>query len=110
MQMKKLYTFIVAALCACAANAETITAHYYGAEIDLTQKNNPCKGSTDGGVEVIVVTDVQSVANNEQRTVITRTYKLPNGEVLKTDTETVDSPKAVVLHNLFPREYPKIKK
>lgn len=108
--MKKLYILIVALLCVCFADAETITAHYYGSEIDLTQKNNPCKGNTDGGVEVIVITDVQSVANNKQRTVIARTYKLPNGKILKSETKTIDSPKDAVLNKLFPHEYPKMKK
>ena len=89
--------------------AETITAHYYGSEIDLSQKNNPCKGKTDGGVEVIVVTNVSADENIPTKTIVERTYKLPNGEVLKTEKKIVDSPKAVVLHKLFPRQYPKVK-
>lgn len=89
--------------------AETITARYYGSEIDLTQKNNPCRGNTDGGVEVVVVTSVSAVKNASDRTVVECTYSLPNGEVLKYDKEIVNSSKAEVLHKLFPREYPKIK-
>lgn len=90
-------------------SAETITAHYYGSEIDLSQKNNPCKGNTDGGVEVIVTTNVTAVENDNSRTMVERTYSLPNGEILKKDKEIVNSSKQEVLHKLFPREYPKIK-
>ncbi len=109
MHMKKI---LVLALLFCGTigiSAETITATYYGSEIDLSQKNNPCKGSTDGGAVVIVVTDISTVKDTPNRTVVERTYKLPNGEILKKDREIVDSPKAVVLHNLFPRQYPRIK-
>lgn len=105
MFIKRLHFIIALLCCACLTKAETITARYYGSEIDLTQKNNPCKGRTDGGVEVIVTTEVRSVANNTQRTVVTRTYRLPDGEILKTETEIFNAPKAVVLHKLFPREY-----
>lgn len=90
-------------------SAETITAHYYGSEIDLSQKNNPCKGNTDGGVEVIVTTNVTAVENDNSRTMVERTYSLPNGEILKKDKEIVNSSKQEVLHKLFPRAYPKIK-
>lgn len=107
--MKRII-FAVMALCAWGyASAETITAHYFGSEIDLSQKYNPCKGKTDGGVEVIVVTNVTSVQNAPDRTVVERTYSLPNGEILKKDKEIIDKPKAVVLHKLFPHEFPKIK-
>lgn len=106
----KTFCSLFIALCAVLPlSAETITAHYYGSEIDLTQKNNPCKGNTDGGVEVVVVTKVTAVKNNPNRTVVERTYSLPNGEVLKSDKEIINSPKQEVLHKLFPREYPKIK-
>lgn len=88
-------------------SAETITVHYYGSEIDLTQKNNPCKGSTDGGIEVIVTTTVTAVKGVNDRTVVVRTYALPNGEILKSEKEIIDSLKQEVLHKLFPREYPK---
>lgn len=107
--MKKLIFSLIALCTLFSAAAETITAHYFGSEIDLTQKNNPCKGNTDGGVEVIVVTNVTSVQNNPNRTVVERTYSLPNGEVLKTDKAVFDQPKAVVLNKLYPREYPKVK-
>lgn len=96
------------ALCACGyASSETITAHYFGSEIDLSQKYNPCKGNTDGGVEVVVVTNVTAVQNAPDRTVVERTYSLPNGEILKKEKEIIDKPKAVVLHKLFPHEFPK---
>ena len=47
--------------------------------------------------------------NAPHRTVVERTYSLPNGEVLKSDKKIIDSSKQEVLHKLFPREYPKIK-
>lgn len=107
-----MYKFFISFIAICAIqplSAETITAHYYGYEIDLTQKNNPCKGNTDGGVEVIVVTNVSAVKNAPHRTVVERTYSLPNGEVLKSDKQIINSSEQEVLHKLFPREYPKIK-
>lgn len=107
--MKKIFLLAFLFCGALGIYAETITATYYGSEIDLSQKNNPCKGSTDGGVTVIVTTNVSSVKDVPNRTVVEHTYKLPNGDVLKTDREIVESPKAVVLHNLFPRQYPKVK-
>lgn len=105
--MRKIVILIAVLFCACFVNAETIIGHYYGSEVDLTRKNNPCKGSTAGGVEVVVITDVQSIANNEKRTVVTRTFKQPDGKVLKKKMQVVDAPKAKVLHSLFPRVYPK---
>ncbi|MCM1297425.1 MAG: hypothetical protein NC311_17950 [Muribaculaceae bacterium] len=107
--MKILLISLFVLFSVLSISAETITAHYFGSEIDLTQKNNPCKGNTDGGVEVIVTTNVNSAKDNPNRTVIERIYKLPNGEVLKSEREVVDSPKMEVLHKLFPREYPKAK-
>lgn len=90
-------------------SAATITAHYYGSEIDLTRKNNPCKGNVDGGVEVVVVMKVNAVKNNPDRTVVERVYSLPDGKVLKSERRVVNSPEAVVLHKLYPRNYPKVK-
>ncbi len=107
--MKKIYLLAFLLCGVLSISAETITAIYYGSEIDLSQKNNPCKGNTDGGVEVIVVINVSSVKNAPNRTVVERTYKLPNGEILKNDREIVDSPKVEVLHKLFPRQYPKVR-
>ncbi|MCM1519497.1 MAG: hypothetical protein NC098_01775 [Lachnoclostridium sp.] len=107
--MKTIYTLLFALCVMLPSSAETITTHYYGSEIDLTQKNNPCKGNTNGGIEVIVVTNVTSVKNNPDRTVVERTYSLPDGEILKSEKEIIDSPKHEVLHKLFPREYPKVK-
>ncbi|MDE6371579.1 MAG: hypothetical protein K2K92_08840, partial [Duncaniella sp.] len=71
--------------------------------------SNPCKGNTNGGVKVIVITNVESVKDTPQRTVVERTYKLPDGEILKKEREIVNSPKYVVLHDLFPFQFPKIK-
>ena len=87
------------------ASAETITAHYYGSGIDLSQKHNPCTGDTDGGVEVIVTTRISEVSNNSNRTVVDRTYSLPDGKTLKTDREIIDAPKYAVLSKLFPHQY-----
>ncbi len=108
--MKRIIPLLIALGFVLPLSAETITAHYYGSEIDLSRKNNPCKGNTDGGVEVIVITKVTAVKNDNSRTVVERTYLLPNGEILKKDKEIVDSPKQEVLHKLFPREFPKIKR
>lgn len=105
--MKRIIFAIMALYAWGYASAETITVHYFGSEIDLSQKYNPCKGNTDGGVEVIVVTNVTSVQNAPNRTVAERTYSLPNGEILKIEKEVIDKPKAVVLHKLFPHEFPK---
>lgn len=106
--MKK-YLFSIIALCSLiSTSAETITTHYYGSEIDLTQKNNPCKGNTDGGVEVIVVTNVTSVQDDPSKTLVERIYSLPNGDILKIDREIIEKPKAVVLHKLFPHEFTSI--
>lgn len=107
--MKKILLLALLFCGALGISAETITATYYGSEIDLSQKNNPCKGRTDGGAVVIVVTNVSTVKDAPNRTIVERTYKLPNGEILKKNREIVDSPKAAVLHNLFPRQFPKIK-
>ena len=106
--MKKIILLVSLIFGFTVASAETITATYYGTEIDLSQKNNPCKGPTDGGAQVIVVTNVSSVKNAPNRTVVQRTYKLPSGEILKTDREIIDSPKPAVLHSLFPHQYPKV--
>ena len=107
--MKTFYTLFIALCAVLPLSAETVTAHYYGSEIDLTQKNNPCKGNTDGGVEVIVVTNVTAVKDAPNRTVVERTYSLPSGEILKSDKEIINSSKQEVLHKLFPREYSKVK-
>lgn len=107
--MKAFYTLFIALCASLPLSAETVTAHYYGSEIDLSQKHNPCKGNTDGGVEVIVVTKVTAVKNVPDRTVVERTYSLPNGEVLKSDKEVMNLTKQEVLHKLFPHEYPGIK-
>lgn len=107
--MKKIVPLLIVLGFVMPMSAETITAHYYGSEIDLSQKINPCKGNTDGGVEVIVTTNVTAVENDNSRTMVERTYSLPNGEILKEDKEMVNSSKQEVLHKLFPREYPKIK-
>lgn len=107
--MKK---FLLSAMLVCgfmSVNAETIIARYYGSEIDLTQKDNPCKGRTDGGVVVVVETRVNSVKGDTDATIVERVYSLPNGEVLKSDKEIINSPKAVVLHKLFPRQFPEVK-
>ena len=107
--MKTVYTLLITLCAALPLSAETVTAHYYGSEIDLNQKNNPCKGDTDGGIEVIVVTKVTAVKDAANRTMVERTYSLPNGEILKSDQEIINSSKQEVLHKLFPREYPKVK-
>lgn len=107
--MKNLCLILFILCGALGVSAETITATYYGSEVDLTQKNNPCKGNTDGGVAVVVTTTVTAVKGESNRTVVERKYKLRDGEVLKTEREVVDVPKAVVLHKLFPRQYPKVK-
>ncbi|MBD5370240.1 MAG: hypothetical protein HDR80_03715 [Bacteroides sp.] len=103
--MKKILIPVLALCGFLPVSAETITAHYYGSEIDLSQKHNPCKGSTDGGVEVIVTTEVTAVTNDDSRTVIERTYSLPDGEVLRKDREVIGLPKHVVLHRLFPGNF-----
>lgn len=103
--MKNLCILAITLFFGLSLSAETFTSHYYGSEIDMSQKNNPCKGNTDGGVEVIVVTNVSSVKNAPSRTVIDRTYSLPDGEILKTYKEIIDLPKQKVLHKLFPQKY-----
>ena len=108
--MKKLFLSLVLLCMGMSMAAETVVAHYYGSEIDLTRKNNPCKGNTDGGVEVIVETRVNAVDGCPSATVVERIYSLPNGEVLKHDSEVIKKPKAEVLHKLFPRNYPKVKR
>ena len=103
--MKKILIPVLALCGFLPVSAETITAHYYGSEIDLSQKHNPCKGNTAGGVEVIVTTEVTAVTNDDSRTVIERTYSLPDGEVLRKDREVIGLPKHVVLHRLFPGNF-----
>lgn len=107
--MKQLVISVIALCSLGSASAETFTAHYFGSEIDLNQKYNPCKGRTDGGVEVIVVTNINEVQNTHNRTVVERTYSLPDGVVIKKDRKVIDEPKEIVLHKLFPREFPKVK-
>ena len=84
-----------------------ITEHFYGESIDLNRKHNPCKGRTDGGVEVIVHTKVMPVSNNPARTVMAKSYSLPDGEVIKRATIVCDAPVRSVLHRHFPHKYPK---
>lgn len=107
--MKKFCFLAALLLGTCGVYAETITAHFYGSEIDCSQKYNPCKGNTGGGVKVTVVTNVTAVQNAPERTVVERTYKLSNGEILKTERNVVNSPKPIVLHKMFPRQFPKVK-
>lgn len=102
ISMKQICSLFLTLLATLPLSAETITAHYYGSEIDLSQKHNPCKGNTNGGVEVIVTTTVTSIENAPNRTVVTRTYSLPNGKVLKQDKEIINSPKHKVLAKLHP--------
>ncbi len=84
-----------------------ITERFYGESIDLNRKHNPCKGRTDGGIEVIVHTKVMPVSNNPARTVMAKSYSLPDGEVIKRATIVCDAPVRSVLHRHFPHKYPK---
>ncbi len=106
--MKKSLLFLTLLCGSLCCTAETITAHYYGSEIDLSQQNNPCKGPVTGTAEVIVITKVTQARFNSKKTKVQRTYTLPDGYVLKREKETFDSPKPVVLHKLFPHLYPAI--
>lgn len=61
--MRKIIILVITLTSLISISAETIASRYFGAEINLNNKNNACAGNTDGGVEVIVVTNVISVQN-----------------------------------------------